>query len=139
AFYVTVGYASRIGAACGVEPNGLSFLWQQISVPAGTTTLTCKFKGTTFDSITYDQEQIVLTDALDNPLATLLNVCETDAVFQNLSFDLTAYAGQTIKLWFQSNQDGAGDVTFYVLTDVSVKKGVTELITNGSFASSLTG
>src|SRR5438477_10681058 len=101
-------HAAQIGSSdSGNEPDRLSFIWQQ-GIPAGTTTLTCKFKGYTEDSITYDQQQIVITDALDNPLATLLNVCETDADFQDVSFDLSTYPGQTIKLWFQSNQDGAG-------------------------------
>ena len=38
-----------------------------------------------------------------------------------VSFNLSAYAGQTVVLWFNDHDDGyAGDPTYFLLDDVAV-------------------
>jgi bacillopeptidase F (M6 metalloprotease family) len=37
-----------------------------------------------------------------------------------VTVDVTAYRGQTVKLWFNVHQDGYGDLTSMYLDDVSL-------------------
>jgi hypothetical protein len=54
-------------------------------------------------------------------LATVLNVCPTTTAWTNVTFTTTAYAGQSIVLWFNDHDDGyATDPTYFLLDDASV-------------------
>ena len=55
-------------------------------------------------------------------LATVLNVCSNSGVWTQATFNLAAYAGQTVVLSFNDHDDGyATDPTYFLLDDVSVK------------------
>src|SRR5207244_11781595 len=54
-------------------------------------------------------------------LATVLNACSNTGAWTNVSFDMSAYAGQTVVLWFNDHDDGyAADPTYFLLDDVAV-------------------
>jgi bacillopeptidase F (M6 metalloprotease family) len=54
-------------------------------------------------------------------LATVLNVCSNSGAWTNATVNTTAYAGQTVVLWFNDHDDGwPTDPTYFLLDDVAV-------------------
>jgi hypothetical protein len=54
-------------------------------------------------------------------LATVLNVCSNSGTWTSVGYDTSAFAGQTVVLWFNGHDDGyAGDPTYFLLDDVAV-------------------
>jgi hypothetical protein len=116
----TGSYSARIGSSSAV--NGNSTLTQTITVPSGSPTLTYWYQPHCTDSITYDQIQMQVHSTAGANLATAMNVCSNSGAWTQVSFNMSAYAGQTVVLWFNDHDDGyAGDPTYFLLDDVSVK------------------
>ncbi len=54
-------------------------------------------------------------------LATALNACSNSGAWTQVSFDMSAYAGQTVVLWFNDHDDGyPTDPTYFLLDDVAL-------------------
>src|SRR5207248_2620361 len=107
----TGSYSARIGSTNPV--NGNSTLTQTVTVPAGTSSLTFWYQPHCTDSVTYDQIQAQIRNASGATLATVLNVCPTSTTWTQVTFNTSAYAGQTVVLWFNDHDDGyAGDPTY---------------------------
>src|SRR4029079_13547015 len=84
----------------------------------------------------YDQIQMQVRSTSGATLATVLNVCSNSGTWTQVSFGLSAYAGQTVVLWFNDHDDGyAGDPTYYLLDDVTVAPftGSTTVVQNRGF------
>ena len=115
----TGGYSARIGAPTAFSGN--STLTQSIVVPAGNSLLTFWYQQHCTDSITFDQIQMQLRSASGATLATVLNVCSNTGSWTQVSYSLSAYAEQTVVLWFNDHDDGhASDPTYFLLDDVAV-------------------
>ena len=111
---------ARIGSTAAV--NGNSTLTQTVTVPAGSPTLTYWYQPHCPDTLTYDQIQMQVRSTAGATLATMMNVCSNSGAWTQVSFGMSAYAGQTVVLWFNDHDDGyAGDPTYYLLDDISVK------------------
>src|SRR5262249_24965354 len=92
--------------------NGNSTLTQTVTVPAGSPTLTFWYQPHCTDTITYDQIQAQVRSTSGSTLATILNVCSNSGAWTQASLSMSAYAGQTVVLWFNDHDDGyAGDPT----------------------------
>src|SRR5207244_12471004 len=112
-------YAARIGSTGAV--NGNSTLTQTITVPSGSPTLTYWYQPHCTDTITYDQIQMQIRSTTGATLATVMNVCSNSGAWTRETFDTTAYAGQTVVLWFNDHDDGyPTDPTYFLLDDVAV-------------------
>ncbi|MGB2951987.1 MAG: hypothetical protein WBB74_01195, partial [Gaiellaceae bacterium] len=73
------------------------------------------------DTLTYDQIQMQIRNTSGSTLATVLNVCSNSGAWTSVTYDTSAYAGQTVVLWFNDHDDGyAADPTYFQLDDVSV-------------------
>jgi PKD repeat protein len=68
-----------------------------------------------------DVQYVILRDENDQEIDTLLWQRSDDRAWTFHEFDLTAYAGQTIKLNVGVYNDGAGGVTAMYLDDVSLE------------------
>jgi hypothetical protein len=112
-------YAARIGSPSPV--NGNSTLTQTVAVPTGNTQLTFWYQPHCTDTITYDQIQMQIRSTAGATLATVMNVCSNSGVWTSITFDTTAWAGQTVVLWFNDHDDGyATDPTYFLLDDVAI-------------------
>ena len=101
--------------------NGDSILTQTVTVPSGSPTLTFWYQPHCTDTITYDQIQMQIRSTGGAMLASVLNVCPTTSAWTLASFNMAAYAGQTVVLWFNDHDDGyPTDPTYYLLDDVSL-------------------
>ena len=113
------GYAAQVGSTGAV--NGNSTLTQTVTVPSGSSTLSFWYQPHCTDTITYDQIQAQIRSFSGTTLATVLNVCPTTTAWTQVTFNTSAYAGQTVVLWFNDHDDGyAGDPTYFILDDVTL-------------------
>ncbi len=112
-------YSARIGSTSAF--NGNSTLTQTVAIPSGSSRLTFWYQPHCTDSITYDQIQAQLRSTGGATLATVLNVCSNSGTWTSVAFDTSAYAGQTVVLWFNDHDDGyPTDPTYFLLDDVAV-------------------
>jgi hypothetical protein len=112
-------YSARLGSTSAV--NGNSTLTQSVVVPSGSATLTFWYQPHCPDTLTYDQIQMQVRSTSGATLATVLNVCSNSGAWTQKTFDLSAYAGQTVVLWFNDHDDGyPTDPTYFLLDDVTI-------------------
>jgi hypothetical protein len=112
-------YSARLGSTSAV--NGNSTLTQTVTVPAGSPTLSFWYQPHCPDTLTYDQIQMQVRSTSGSTLATVLNACSNTGAWTQVTYNLAAYAGQTVVLWFNDHDDGyASDPTYFLLDDVSL-------------------
>jgi hypothetical protein len=112
-------YAARVGSTGAV--NGNSTLTQTVAIPGGATTLTFWYQPHCPDTITYDQMQMQIRSTGGSTLATVLNTCTNTGAWTKITYTVSAYAGQTVVLWFNDHDDGwPSDPTYFLLDDVAV-------------------
>jgi hypothetical protein len=115
-------YSALDGASSGSEPNGDDFLYQTITIPSTATkaTLTFWYWPATTDTITYDWQEAQVQNTSGTTLAQIMKVCSNTQAWTQVTYDLTSYKGQTIRIYFNDHQDGYGDLTYMYVDDVSV-------------------
>jgi hypothetical protein len=115
-------YSVLDGASSGSEPNGDDFLYQTITIPSTATkaTLTFWYWPSTTDTITYDWQEAQVQNTSGTTLAQIMKVCSNAHAWTQVTYDLTSYKGQTIRIYFNDHQDGFGDLTYMYLDDISV-------------------
>ncbi|HMA35432.1 MAG TPA: hypothetical protein VKY74_13255, partial [Chloroflexia bacterium] len=113
-------YSVLVGAASGPEPNGNGSFYQQVSVPSSGGTLSYWYWPSTTDTISYDWQDAYVTDTSGNVLATIMHVCSNAQAWTNVTFNMAAYAGQTVRIKFLAHGDGYGDLTYMYVDDVSL-------------------
>jgi hypothetical protein len=112
-------YSTQLGSTGPV--NGNSTLTQTVAVPAGATTLSFWYQPHCTDTITYDQIQAQIRSTGGSTLATVLNVCSNSGAWTQVTYNVSAFAGQTVILWFNDHDDGyASDPTYFLLDDVAL-------------------
>jgi hypothetical protein len=106
--------------------SGDSTLTQTVIVPSGSPRLTFWYQPHCSDTITYDQIQMQIRNLSGTTLANVLNVCSNTGTWTGVSYDLSAYAGQSVVLWFNDHDDGwPTDPTYFLLDDVAVTGSIT--------------
>ncbi len=99
--------------------KGDSRLSQTVTVPSGSPHLTFFYLPKCKGSLSKDQIQMQIRSTGGSTLATVLNVCENLSSWQPVDVDMSAYAGQTVVLYF-NNHDKSGKLVYFVLDDVSL-------------------
>jgi len=115
----------------GDEPSGIDWMYQDVEIPEGThKTLKFYYKIRTYDTAVWDWFVMQIRDPVTNAvLATVVDrtgkpgtqygeYWEND--WQEVSYDLSAFAGRKIRLWFGCRQDGWGDQTAVYIDKVSI-------------------
>jgi hypothetical protein len=115
-------FSALAGASSGSEPNGDDFLYQSITIPSTATkaTLTFWYWPSTTDTITYDWQEAQVQNTSGTMLAQIMKVCSNAQAWTQVTYDLTLYKGQTIRIYLNDHQDGFGDLTYMYLDDISV-------------------
>jgi hypothetical protein len=115
-------FAAQLSASSGTEPNGDSSIYQTITIPstATTATLTFFYWPATTDTITFDWQEAQVQNTSGTMLAQIFKVCSNAMAWTPVTFDLTPYKGQTIRVYFNDHGDGFGDLTYMYLDDVAV-------------------
>ena len=115
-------YSAQLSASSGNEPNGDSSIYQTITIPSTATkaTLTFYYWPSTTDTITYDWQEAQVQNTSGTMLAQIFKVCSNAMAWTPVTYDLTSYKGQTIRIYFNDHGDGYGDLTYMYLDDVAV-------------------
>jgi hypothetical protein len=120
--------SALLGTLSGAEPNGDSSLSQTVQVPAGTSTLQFWYWPATADSVCsgsackFDWQEAQIRSTSGTTLASVFKSNSNAQAWTQVSFDTSAYAGQTVILWFNVHQDGSSppDDTSMYLDDVAL-------------------
>jgi hypothetical protein len=116
----TGSYAAFLGNTPGPEPFGDCSFFQPFTVPASGGVLSFWYQPFSQDGITFDWQDAYITDATGTTkLATIMHVCQTGG-YTNVTYNLSAFAGQNIGVKFLVHQDGFGDVTNMYVDDVTL-------------------
>ena len=115
-------FSAQLGATGLPEPNGDSWLYQAVTVPAGSEgpTLSFWYWPSTSTTIQYDWQEAQIRDTNGNELAQVFKVASNAQTWTQVNFDLTPYAGQTIQLYFNVHEAGNGNPTYMYLDDVAI-------------------
>src|SRR6202035_2907307 len=115
-------YSAQLSSSCGTEPNGDSSIYQTISIPSTATkaTLTFYYWPSTTDTITYDWQEAQVQNTSGTMLAQIMKVCSNAMAWTPVTYDLTSYKGQSIRIYFNDHGDGYGDLTYMYLDDITV-------------------
>jgi Secretion system C-terminal sorting domain/HYR domain len=113
--------AAFLGNLPGPEPLGDASMYQQFVVPASGGILNFWYKPYTEDGITFDWQDVYITNTSNVILATVMHVCET-GVYTLKTYNMAAFAGQTVRVQFLVHQDNFGDVTNMYVDDVSISQ-----------------
>jgi len=113
-------YSALIGSTAKPEVNGTAALCQTVTVPVAATLSFWVYEGTN-DTISYvDQEADILSTA-GTQLAQLYAEAKSTGGWVQKSFSLSAYAGQTVQLYFGVKGNGySKDYVYEYLDDVSL-------------------
>ncbi len=115
-------FSAQLGSVGLPEPNGDSWIYQAITVPTTmqSPTLTFWYWPGTDDTIEHDWQEAQLRDSGGNLLAQIFKVASNAQTWTQVAYDLTAYKGQTVQLYFNAHEDGYGDPTYMYLDDFSI-------------------
>jgi len=111
---------------CGSDAGGNAFLYRDVAIPtSGSTSLSFWYRGQSNDKFAFDGQQALIQDTSGNLLATVFNQDDQSLTWKQVTFDLTPYAGTTVRLFFRVYGDGDStpDCTGMNLDDVSVLNG----------------
>ena len=113
-------YSALLGTLSGAEPNGDSSFYQTITVPAAGGTLSYWYWPYTTDTITFDWQDAYVENTSGTILATIMHIDDSTQAWTNKTFDMTPYAGQTVRIRFLVHEDGFGDDTAMYVDDASL-------------------
>ncbi len=115
-------YSLKLGTSSGQQ--GDSTAYQVVTIPSSTrkATLSFYYWPASNDSSTYGWQEANVIDSNGNVLQQLFVNTTNDQVWVQLTFDLSAYAGQTIGIQFLDHEDSGGGpyYTYMYVDDVSV-------------------
>src|SRR6202000_2610068 len=113
-------YSALIGLTTKPEVNGTKALCQTVTVPAAATLTFWVYEGTN-DTITYVDEEADVLSTSGSKLTQLYSEAKSTGGWVEKTFSLSAYAGQTVQLYFGVKGNGyAKDYVYEYLDDVSV-------------------
>jgi len=119
----TGSYSALLGQTAAPEVDGNSEIYQTITIPSTATkgTLTFWYWPGTDDTITYAYQEVLVQNTSGTTLATILKVASNAKSWQEVTYNLSSYAGQTIRLLFAVHGNGySRDYIYMYVDDISV-------------------
>ncbi len=114
----------------GEEPCGYNYIYQDIEIPQGNPELTFSYNVQEYDTAAWSWfDMFIKNPTTGANLATVVNRAGKPGYdygtywnggWQNTTFNLTPWAGQTIRLWLGVRQDGWGDQIATWIDNVSI-------------------
>lgn len=115
-------YSALLGHTAKPEVDGNSSIYQTITIPAGdTATLSYWYWPSTTDTISYAWQEAQIQSTSGATLAQVMKVASNTKVWTQVTYNLSAYAGQTVRIYFNAHGNGySSDYVYMYLDDVSV-------------------
>ena len=119
-------FSAFLGDPVGPESTGDASIYQTMTVPPGGGMLSFWYFPFTQDTIAFDWQDAYVADATGTTtLATIMHVCSGTQTWTQVTYDMAAFAGQTVSIKFLVHSDGFGDVTNMYVDDVCLPAGAT--------------
>jgi hypothetical protein len=126
--FVTTGhahagiYSAQLGASVPPEPVSDSAVYQTVTIPSTAVGASLNFYywGSCADVVTNDWQGAQIQNTSGATLAQVMKVCDNNKVWTHVYFNLLPYKGQTIRVYFNTHQNGNGLLTYMYLDDVTV-------------------
>jgi len=113
-------YSVLLGSTAKPEVNGTAGVCQTVTVPTGGTLTFWVYEGTT-DTISYVDQEADVESTSGAVLTQLYKEAATTNAWEEKSFSLSSYAGQTVHLYFGVKGNGySKDYVYEYLDDVSL-------------------
>ncbi len=112
----------QLGASTGLAAPGLSWARQMVTLPKDTAAARLTFRYRVFSrerNPAYDWFIAAISDAAGQPIHALRRSTGQEE-WQQVTADLTRYAGQTIGIWFAVRNDGQAGATWAYVDDVAL-------------------
>jgi hypothetical protein len=113
-------YSLKVGTSSGQQGDSIGY--QMVSIPANAThaSLSFYYWPASNDSSTYAWQEADVVDSHGNVLQQLFQNTTNDRVWIQMTFDLSAYAGQTIGIQFLDHEESNGGsyYTYMYVDDV---------------------
>lgn len=113
----TGSYSQKDGNVSTPEVNGYSGLCQQVKIPTGGKVTFWLYQGTNETSTTYAFQEADLLDSSGSVVDNLYTTAATTGAWVQKTYDLSAYAGQTLWLYFGVYGDGYTSGYIYQYVD----------------------
>jgi len=106
-------YSALLGTTAKPEVNGSSDIYQTVTIPSSATKATLSFWywPTTNDTITYAYQEAQVQNSSGTTLAEVMKVASNTKAWTEVTYDLSGYIGQTVRIYF--NVHGAGSSSYY--------------------------
>jgi len=113
-------YSAQLGASTTPEPNGDSSLYQTVTIPSTATVANLYFYywAATTDTIANDWQEAQVQDASGVKLAQVMKICANTQKWTIASYNLLPYKGQTVRVYFNTHQNGNNNLTYMFIDDV---------------------
>jgi hypothetical protein len=127
-YHTSPGYAAGgVNRAGSPKNNAVGWMYQDVSIPSGATSATLSFwyniTSEEAGSTAYDVLNVTIQNSTGNYLATvavLSNLNKSSlGSYNKVTFDVTSYKGQTIRVHFLATTDGSV-YTVFRIDDVSL-------------------
>jgi hypothetical protein len=113
-------YSVLLGSTTTPEVNGTAGVCQTVTVPASGTLTFWVYEGTT-DTISYVDQEADVESTSGTVLTQLYKEADTTNGWEEKSFSLSSYAGQTVRIYFGVKGNGySKDYVYEYLDDVSL-------------------
>jgi hypothetical protein len=113
-------YSARLGKIIGPEPSGDSSFYQTFTVPASGGSVSFWHLDYSTDDVSSDWQDAYITNSSGTVLATIFHQAGNGQAWSNTLFDVTPYAGQTVRIKFLVHQNGDGHDTGMFVDDVTI-------------------
>ncbi len=117
-------FSEFAGTTSGGEVDGDAGLSQLVTVPAGGVLSFWVYQGSTEPNSNYAWQWAALLDASGNVADSLYQTVDNTNGWKRLTYDVSAYAGRSLYLYFGVHGDGwRGYTTYQFVADVSLMAG----------------
>ena len=114
-------YSALLGTIYGPEPNGDGSIYQTVTVPAGGGMLSFWYWPFSKTDVDFDWQDAYVENTSGTILAIIMHIWSQDEMWEYRTFDMTPYAGQTVRIVFLVHEDGFGDDTAMYVDDVTIQ------------------
>ena len=103
-----------------ISGERLSTAWQPVTLPEDVTTLSFQYWPQTGPNAGDDQQYAGLVGQDGEIITLFFTILENSETWQTITADLSPYAGQTLWVYFGTQNDGVGDSTRLIVDEVTL-------------------
>lgn len=115
-------YSAQLGASATPEPNGNSSFYQTVTIPSTSVGASLNFYywAASTDTIANDWQEVQIQNNSGVMLAQVMKACSNIQAWTHVYFNLLPYKGQTLRIYFNTHQNGNNKLTYMNVDDITV-------------------